>query len=88
MESKNIDFIMFEGISTIGEQLNFDFNERKFKTFLNQSYRENLLKKLGYEEFERLTIKSIETRKFTREELKEIISVYKEKIKQLTNECG
>ena len=44
LESKNIDFIMFEGISTIGEQLNFDFNERKFKTFLNQSYRENLLK--------------------------------------------
>jgi hypothetical protein len=48
-------------------------------------YRENLLAKLGYEEFERLSAEAMKTRKYSREELKEIIATYKEKIKQLTN---
>lgn len=48
-------------------------------------YRENLLVKLGYEEFERLSSESMKTRKYTREELKEIISTYKQKIKDVSN---
>jgi len=44
-------------------------------------YRDNLLIKLGYEEFERLTVDAMLTRKYTREELKEIINTYKLKIK-------
>ena len=44
-------------------------------------YRDNLLVKLGYEEFERLTVDAMLTRKYTREELKEIINTYKLKIK-------
>ena len=44
-------------------------------------YRENLLAKLGYEEFERLSSEAMKIRKYTREELKEIIETYKKKIK-------
>ena len=46
-------------------------------------YRENLLKKIGIEEFENLSAEAMKTRKFTIEELKEIISTYKKKIKEL-----
>jgi hypothetical protein len=46
-------------------------------------YRENLLKKIGIEEFENLSDEAMKTRKFTIEELKEIISTYKKKIKEL-----
>ena len=42
-------------------------------------YRENLLKKIGIEEFENLSAEAMKTRKFTIEELKEIISTYKKK---------
>jgi hypothetical protein len=54
-------------------------------TFLSGNlinYRENLLKKIGAEEFNVLEGKSKVTRKFTIEELKEIINTYKKKIKQ------
>ncbi len=54
-------------------------------TFLSGNlinYRENLLKKIGAEEFNVLEGKSKVTRKFTKEELKEIINTYKQKIKQ------
>ena len=46
-------------------------------------YRENLLKKIGIEEFENLSAEAMKTRKFTIEELKEIIATYKKKIKEL-----
>ena len=46
-------------------------------------YRENLLTKIGIEEFENLSAEAMKTRKFTIEELKEIISTYKKKIKEL-----
>lgn len=46
-------------------------------------YRENLLKKIGIEEFESLSAEAMKTRKFTIEELKEIIATYKKKIKEL-----
>jgi len=46
-------------------------------------YRENLLKKIGIEEFESLSAEAMKTRKFTIEELKEIISTYKKKIKEV-----
>ena len=46
-------------------------------------YRENLLKKIGIEEFENLSVEATKTRKFTIDELKEIISIYKKKIKEL-----
>jgi hypothetical protein len=46
------------------------------------SYRENLLRKIGIEEFENLSAEATKTRKFTIEELKEIIKKYKLKIKE------
>jgi len=46
-------------------------------------YRERLLAKLGFEEFERLTEDATKTRKYTREELKEIIQKYKNILKSL-----
>jgi len=56
-------------------------------TFLSGNlinYRENLLKKIGAEEFNVLEGKSKVTRKFTKEELKEIIETYKKKIKDIS----
>jgi hypothetical protein len=55
-------------------------------TFLSGNliyYRENLLKKIGIEEFENLSAEATKTRKFTIEELKEIIATYKKKIKNI-----
>jgi hypothetical protein len=46
-------------------------------------YRENLLKKIGISEFENLSAEATKTRKFTIDELKEIISTYKKKCKEL-----
>ena len=46
-------------------------------------YRENLIKKIGITEFEYLSKIAKQTRKFTKEELKEIIDLYKFKIKSL-----
>ena len=46
-------------------------------------YRENLLTKIGIEEFESLSAEAMKTRKFTIEELKEIIATYKKKCKEL-----
>ena len=54
-------------------------------TFLSANliyYRENLIKKIGIEKFNELEAKARKTRKFTIEELKEIIKLYKQKIKQ------
>lgn len=48
------------------------------------NYRENLLKKIGIEEFDLLSVEATKTRKFTIEELKEIINTYKKKIKQFS----
>ena len=45
-------------------------------------YRENLLRKIGIEEFENLSVEATKTRKFTVQELKEIIATYKKKIKE------
>ena len=47
------------------------------------AYRENLLMKLGIEEFESLTNEANKTRSYTRDELKEVINTYKLKIKLL-----
>lgn len=44
-------------------------------------YRENLIKKIGLKEFEKLSVKAKETRKFSKEELKEIIDHYRNKLK-------
>jgi hypothetical protein len=55
-------------------------------TFLSGNliyYRENLLKKIGIEEFENLSAEAMKTRKYTIEELKEIIATYKKKIKNI-----
>jgi hypothetical protein len=55
-------------------------------TFLSGNliyYRENLLKKIGIEEFENLSVEAMKTRKFTIEELKEIIATYKKKCKEI-----
>jgi hypothetical protein len=47
------------------------------------NYRENLLKKIGIEDFELLSSEANKTRKFTVNELKEIIATYKQKIKEI-----
>jgi hypothetical protein len=47
------------------------------------NYRENLIKKIGVDELADLEQKSKETRKYTIDELKEIITTYKKKIKEL-----
>ena len=55
-------------------------------TFLSGNliyYRENLLKKIGIQEFENLSVEATKTRKFTTDELKEIILTYKKKIKEM-----
>ena len=55
-------------------------------TFLSGNliyYRENLLKKIGIEEFENLSAEAMKTQKFTIEELKEIIATYKKKCKEI-----
>ena len=57
-------------------------------TFLSGSlinYRENLIKKIGITDFNKLSLIANETRKFTISEVKEIIETYKEKIKTLKN---
>lgn len=45
-------------------------------------YRTRLISKIGIERFNILEAESKETRKFTKDELKEIINIYKLKIKQ------
>ena len=54
-------------------------------TFLSGNlinYRENLIKKIGVEEYDKLVDRAKVTRKFTVEELKEIINIYKNKLKK------
>lgn len=54
-------------------------------TFLSGNlinYRENLIKKIGAEEYDKLVDRAKVTRKFTVEELKEIINIYKNKLKK------
>jgi hypothetical protein len=46
-------------------------------------YRTRLISKIGIERFNNLEAESKQTRKFTKEELKDIINIYKLKIKQL-----
>ena len=56
-------------------------------TFLSGNlipFRENLIKRIGYEAFEKLTVDSQLTRKFTVDELKQLIETYKQKIKDFT----
>jgi len=48
------------------------------------NYRENLLKKIGKDEYYNLEQESNKTRKFTIDEVKEIIAAYKQKIKDAT----
>jgi hypothetical protein len=48
------------------------------------NYREKLLNKLGFEEFDRLSVDAMKTRKYTREELKQLIEEYKDKIKLIS----
>ena len=49
-------------------------------------YRTNLINKIGNSEFFILEAEARKTRKFTKDELKEIITEYKQKVKQLENE--
>lgn len=54
-------------------------------TFLSGNlinYRDNLIKKIGTEEYDKLVDRAKVTRKFTVEELKEIINIYKNKLKK------
>jgi hypothetical protein len=55
-------------------------------TFLSGNlleYRKNLLSKIGYDEFALLEAEANVIRKYTKDELFEIIRVYKEKIKEI-----
>ena len=46
-------------------------------------YRKNLMTKIGLEKFNQLEAKAKVTRKFTKDELRELINIYKEKIKNI-----
>jgi hypothetical protein len=46
-------------------------------------YQRNLIHKIGIESYHELEAEARKTRKFTKDELKEIINIYKKKIKQL-----
>ena len=46
-------------------------------------YRTNLINKIGNSEFLKLEDEARKTRKFTKDELKEIIAIYKNKIKEI-----
>jgi len=46
------------------------------------NYRANLIKKIGEDELIKLEAEANETRKFTIQELKEIIETYKKKVKE------
>tara|TARA_R100001163_G_scaffold42220_2_gene31927 strand:+ start:639 stop:1172 length:534 start_codon:yes stop_codon:yes gene_type:complete len=48
-------------------------------------YRKNLILKIGIEEFEALESRAYETKKYTKEELKQIEKEYKKKLKDLKN---
>ena len=50
-------------------------------------YRANLIGKIGFERYDQLEEKARETRKFSIEELKEITATYKQKLKDLKNNC-
>ena len=49
-------------------------------------YQRNLIHKIGIESYHELEAEARKTRKFTKDELKEIITEYKQKVKQLENE--
>lgn len=49
-------------------------------------YQRNLIHKIGIESYHELEAEARKTRKFTKDELKEIITKYKQKVKQLENE--
>jgi hypothetical protein len=49
-------------------------------------YRENLINKIGLSQFEELSEKAKETRKFTKEEINEIMRYYKSLIKSKKNQ--
>ena len=64
----------YEIIEDIGSGINF--NRKGLRRII----------KLGIEEFERLSADAMQTRKYTRDELKEVINTYKLKIKLLKSE--
>lgn len=43
LKSKNIDYIMFEGISTINDNLYFEYSHNRYKKIISKEYRESLL---------------------------------------------
>lgn len=93
--NKNMKKINASHFYSAGGHFNVRFDERNChsgceycNTYLSGNllkYRENLLNLLGIEEFESLSADAMKTRKFTREELKEIIEIYKQKIKDFKN---
>lgn len=57
-------------------------------TYLSGSlieYQRNLIHKIGIESYHELEAEARKTRKFTKEELKEIMAIYKKKCKELEN---
>jgi hypothetical protein len=46
-------------------------------------YQRNLIHKIGIESYHELEAEARKTRKFTKEELKELINIYKKKTKEL-----
>lgn len=68
------------------DELNVHVQCEHCNTYLSGNlieYRKNLLTKIGLQKFDELEERSKETRKFTKDELKEIIKTYKAKIKEL-----
>jgi len=82
---------MLATIFSSGGHANVRFDERNVhlqcehcNTFLHANlieYQINLKKKIGHENYVLLCQDAYKTRKFTRDELKEIINIYKNKLK-------
>ena len=69
-------------------ELNVHLQCEHCNTFLSGSlieYRKNLINKIGIEKYESLESKAKDTRKFTKDELKELMQKYKLKCKELEN---
>ena len=66
-------------------ELNVHLQCEHCNTFLSGNlieYRENIILKIGEERFNILSLEAKKTRKFSVQELKEIIETYKQKVKQ------
>ena len=81
-------FVPGRGNAILFDERNCHLQCEHCNTYLSGSlieYRKNLIKKIGIEEYENLESIAYETRKFTKQELKDLMQKYKLKCKELEN---